>query len=158
MNKGIFGLTLAALSVCGAVGAQAASLRFAGANGEALAIGAPAMEEQLGMREGTLAGVTVLSLPDRAQGVLVSQGVEVLPYDYLDREALESCVFVPFEEEAAVHFSLLPDGESGAYTPVSLLISDRPEAVLSVLVPAGRYGWALAASRYYGGVEAQKAV
>ena len=156
MKQRIFCLTLAAMTLFGTVTANAAPLRFAGANGKTLPITAPAMEQQLGVREGSLAGVTVLSLPDRTQGMLISQGVEVLPYDYLDREALDSCVFLPFEEETAVHFSLLPDGDSGGYTPVSLLISDRPEAVLSVLVPAPRYAWALAASRYYAGIGSQE--
>ena len=75
--------------------------------------------------------------------------VEVAAYDYLSREALESCVFLPLREETATHLALLPNAPGGGYTPVSLIVSDRPMAAMSRTIPADRYAWVLAGRRYY---------
>lgn len=131
------------------VGAEASSLRFLAPNNEAIAITAQAIEAQLGLPEGSLYGVTILAVPPAADGILYSEGVEVSAYDYLDREALASCVFLPFGEEAATRLALLPNAPKSAYTPVALMTSDHPAATMTATVTAEQYAWALADQFYY---------
>ena len=145
----LFFALLPVLPVLLALESGAASLQFSSPNGEAVPMTAPDIEVQLGLEEGVLYGVTVLAVPPASEGVLYSEGVEVAAYDYLSREALESCVFLPLREETATHLALLPNAPGGGYTPVSLIVSDRPMAAMSRTIPADRYAWVLAGRRYY---------
>jgi hypothetical protein len=109
---------------------------------------ADGLERQLGLSPGELGGVTIAELPDPERGMLVCEGVEVEPYDYLPRESLDWLVYVPYEEDSPTRIAVIPDTSHALYTVISLVDDEEADGE-AVAVDAAMYAWAQAKWGYY---------
>lgn len=92
------------------------------ASGDVLEFSAEDLERRIGLATGALKGVTVTALPTPVQGALVLEGVEVEPYEFLDRNDLNKLCFVPNEAAASASLTLLPQGHDAVPTHVDITI------------------------------------
>ncbi len=78
------------------------------------------LEFKLGLGEGELAGITVLSLPDQEDGSLKLGDEAVKTYDRISRSDINDLAFVPAKDSATAAFSLLPEAVDSVKTTLSI--------------------------------------
>lgn len=147
LTTAMFGLALALALALGA-SAQGSARLVSAPNGTLIELDAARLEELFGIEAGRLSGLTVTELPDPGQGVLFCEGVEVAAYDYLPRASLDWLVYLPYGEECSARVGLLPDAGQAAYTVVSLLSTDQPDAA-QISLPAALAAWKKAENGYW---------
>lgn len=102
------------------------------ADGEVLEFSAGDLELRMGLAPDTLRGITVTALPPQHQGVLVLQGVEVDPYQFITRDELDELCFVPGGGAVAASLTLLSQGHDGVSTRLSINVLATGNAPPSV--------------------------
>ena len=90
--------------------------------------------------------VTLLKVPDPHHGQLICRGAELSDFDTIEREELDSLVFVPFSEQYLCSIELQPQGES---SPLAITVTNQDCKVSSYSLEAGEYCWAWAKSGYF---------
>lgn len=90
--------------------------------GEVLELPADDLERRMNLAAGQLRGITVVNLPAPGEGALMLEGVEVEPYQFIPRDAMQTLCFVPNEGAVAAGLTLLPQGASSTATRFSIRV------------------------------------
>lgn len=83
-------------------------------------------EKYLGLPDGDIRSITIMSLPTPEQGRLVLDGVEVSLYDVLLRSEVDRLCFAPRETASDGWFSFIPLCSKSVCTTVSMTASSEP--------------------------------
>lgn len=94
--------------------------------GSVLEFSAADLERRMGLGANTLQGITVTNLPSDAQGAFVLDGVEVNPYEFINREALDRLCFVPNETAVSASATFVPQGKGAVTTNLAISVMDVP--------------------------------
>ncbi len=91
---------------------------------EAIYFNCADLEFKLGLGEGELAGITVLSLPSAQEGQLLLDGTAVKAQAHISRAAINDLAFLPAKDAATATFSLLPEAVDSVQTTLSINLYD----------------------------------
>ena len=95
------------------------------------------LEFKLGLGEGELAGITVLSLPDSEDGSLELGDTAVKTYDRISRTEINNLAFIPAKDSAKAAFSLLPEAVDSVKTTLSINLYEKDN--LSPVLESGNF-------------------
>lgn len=98
------------------------------AQGQVLTFSPRDLELRLGLESEALQGITLTNLPAESQGVLVLEGVEVEPYQFVGREEISNLCFVPNETAVAATMTMLPQGHNAVATRLTISILGAPNS------------------------------
>jgi len=115
--RDIFGIQ----SVLGTPDPPAACI-ISAVKGEVLEFTAADLERRLGLADGSLGGITITAVPPSVQGGLFLDGVEVQPYDFLERQELNRLCFVPGDAAVSASLTFLPQSKDAAPTTMAIRI------------------------------------
>lgn len=90
--------------------------------GEVLEFTAADLERRLGLAVGSLGGITITAAPPSVQGALFLDGVEVQPYDFLERQELDRLCFVPGDAAVSANVTFLPQSKDAIPTTMAIRI------------------------------------
>nr|WP_317413936.1 S-layer homology domain-containing protein [uncultured Solibaculum sp.] len=99
---------------------EAQTCLIGGVKNEVVSISSSDIERRLGMEDGSIKTVTVLSTPKASQGQLTIDGVEVGSYTRIKREDLDRMIFVPAPDSEGASMTILPDGTTKAVLSIAL--------------------------------------
>lgn len=124
MSFGVVAVSAADLSTSWPASSQqqieAQTCMIGGVKNETVSISASDIERRLGMEEGSMKNITVLSTPKASQGQLTIDGVEVGSYTRIQRDDLDRMVFVPAPDSEGASMTILPDGTTKAVLSIAL--------------------------------------
>lgn len=124
MSFGVVAVSAADLSTSWPASSQqqieAQTCLIGGVKNETVSISASDIERRLGMEEGSMKNITVLSTPKASQGQLIIDGVEVGSYTRIQRDDLDRMVFVPAPDSEGASMTILPDGTTKAVLSIAL--------------------------------------
>lgn len=124
MSFGVVAVSAADLSTSWPASSQqqieAQTCLIGGVKNETVSISASDIERRLGMEEGSMKNITVLSTPKASQGQLTIDGVEVGSYTRIQRDDLDRMVFVPAPDSEGASMTILPDGTTKAVLSIAL--------------------------------------
>lgn len=105
--------------------ANAQTVLYGAKKDEAVYFNCADLEFKLGLGEGELAGITVLSLPNEEDGRLKLGDAAVKTYDRISRTELNDLAFIPAKDSAKAAFSLLPEAVDSVKTTLSINLYEK---------------------------------
>lgn len=86
----------------------AVTFSVCGIKGMPMTFSAKGMEQQLGVPDGSLAGIVLTELPDAKQGTLTISGEAVSLYQTISRDGVDALAFTPAKGCAGASFNFVP--------------------------------------------------
>ena len=92
---------------------------------EAVYFNSADLEFKLGLSEGELVSITVLSLPKAEEGKLTIGKTDVKKDDCITRVQINELAFVPAKDAAKAEFTLLPEASDSVKTTLSINLYEK---------------------------------
>ncbi len=104
---------------------------------EAVYFNSADLEFKLGLHEGELVSITVLSLPKAEEGKLTIGKTDVKPNDCITRTQINELAFVPAKDAAKAEFTLLPEAADSVKTTLSINLYEKDN--LAPVIESGKF-------------------
>lgn len=104
---------------------------------EAVYFNSADLEFKLGLQEGELVSITVLSLPKEEEGKLTIGKTDVKKNDCITRTQINELAFVPAKDAAKAEFTLLPEATDSVKTTLSINLYEKDN--LAPVIESGKF-------------------
>lgn len=104
---------------------------------EAVYFNSADLEFKLGLQEGELVSITLLSLPKEEEGKLTIGETDVKKNDCITRTQINELAFVPAKNAAKAEFTLLPEASDSVKTTLSINLYEKDN--LAPVIESGKF-------------------
>lgn len=104
---------------------------------EAVYFNSADLEFKLGLQEGELVSITLLSLPKEEEGKLTIGKTDVKKNDCITRTQINELAFVPAKNAAKAEFTLLPEASDSVKTTLSINLYEKDN--LAPVIESGKF-------------------